>query len=115
MRMSRGLLTVFSFSLFALASAWAQTTPSPAGELSGVEGTISISPVKGGPIREGESSSKPLGNTPFEVSLDGRSVCEFQTDEQGHFRVLLPPGHYVITRKNRQAIGFYGPFEVTVV
>ena len=89
-------------------------TPTP-NDGSGIEGTISISPIQGGPARAGRSNSAPLSNTAFEIKQDGRSVSEFQTDEQGHFRVLLAPGRYSISRKAQQAIGSYGPFEVIVV
>jgi len=116
MQMSRSLLISFSLLLFALPVGWAQTTPTPTpNDGSGIEGTISISPIQGGPERAGRSNSAPLSNTAFEIKQDGRSVSEFQTDEQGHFRVLLSPGRYAISRKNNQAIGSYGPFEVTVV
>lgn len=116
MQMSRSLLISFSLLLFALPAGWAQTTPNPTpNDDSGIEGTISISPIQGGPTRAGRSNSAPLSNTAFEIKQDGRSVSEFQTDEQGHFRVLLSPGRYTISRKNHQAIGSFGPFEVTVV
>ena len=113
--MKQLLQSTFTLFFFALFAGLAQTTPTPAPEeISGVEGTISISPNRGGPIRQGESDSSPLSHMTFEVVQDGKAVNQFQTDEAGHFRILLPPGHYVIARKNPQAIGSYGPFEVTV-
>lgn len=102
----------FSVLLFALAAGWAQSTPNDA---TGIEGTITISPVQGGPERAGQSNSAPLSNMAFEIKQDGRSVSEFQTDGQGHFRVLLSPGRYTVSRKDHQAIGSFGPYEVTVV
>ena len=48
--------------------------------------------------------------------MDGSAVAEFTTDDQGKFRVSLPPGHYSVTKKNRQkGIGRYGPFDIDVV
>ena len=95
---------------------FAQAQPSPAGDDStGVEGTISIAPIQGGPIRQGAPDSKPLARMAFEVKQAGRVVKSFQTGEQGEFHLILPPGHYTIVRKDRpSAVGFYGPFEVEV-
>jgi hypothetical protein len=110
---------VFVFSaLIVLAPrlALAQTQPSrtPASR-TGIEGTISASPAQGGPSKEGGSHSRPLANMAFEVKQGDRVVSSFQTDAQGHFRVLLEPGHYTISRKDyTTAVGFYGPFEVEV-
>jgi hypothetical protein len=116
MQMCRLLLVSFSLFLFTLSAGLAQTTPTAApNDSTGIEGTISISPAQAGPVKQGASQSAPLGNMAFEVKQDGRAVSEFQTDGQGHFRVLVPPGRYTVSRKHRQAIGSFGPFEVTVV
>jgi hypothetical protein len=99
-----------------LCLARAQTPP-PAGSTSdtGIEGTITISPVQGGPTRQGSPDSKPLANVIFEVKQGDRAITSFQTDEQGHFRQALAPGDYTISRKDwKVAIGSYGPFEVSV-
>jgi len=112
--MSRSLLVSFFLILCIPSMGWTQTPAgSPPNDVTGIEGTISVGP-KGGPTRAGESDSIPLSNTAFEVKQDGRAVTEFQTDVQGHFRVLLPGGHYTVSRKLSQAVGFYGPFEVDV-
>ena len=82
---------------------------------TGIEGTITISPVQGGPTRQGSSDSRPLANIAFEVKQADRAITSFQTDEQGHFRQTLEPGHYTISRKDwKGAVGSYGPFEVLV-
>ena len=82
---------------------------------TGIEGTISVSPVQGGPTRQGSSDSRPLANTAFAVNRGDRAITSFQTDEQGHFRLTLEPGHYTISRKDwKAAVGSYGPFEVSV-
>jgi len=37
------------------------------------------------------------------------------TDDDGRFRVSLPPGHYRVSLKGKKAgVGKYGPFEVNV-
>jgi hypothetical protein len=43
-------------------------------------------------------------------------VTSFTTDDQGHFRIPLSPGHYTVSIKGRNTtIGHFGPFEVDVV
>ena len=88
-------------------------TPS-AGE-SGIEGVITISPANPGPTRDGDAGSKPLANASFAVEKNNGEVTSFTTDEQGRFRVSLPPGHYKISLKGRKSsIGSFGPFEADV-
>jgi hypothetical protein len=110
-------LTLIAFVSFA-AFCYAQT-PSPAivPKLeSGVEGSISVSPAHGGPVRPGFASSKPLANTTFVVSNDSGPVAEFTTNDHGGFKVAVPPGRYSVARKGQQkGIGRYGPFDVNVV
>lgn len=110
--------TLLSLTLLG-AIPWlgfAQTQPTAAPDDStGVEGIISITPIQGGPTRQGAPDSKPLAKMAFEVKQAGRVVKSFQTDERGQFHLVLQPGHYTIVRKDRQgAVGFYGPFEVEV-
>jgi hypothetical protein len=109
-------LNVLSITLiFVVVTAFVSAqTPSP-GE-TGIEGVITISPVKPGPIRTDSPGSQPLANTAFVVENEKSEVASFTTDEQGRFRALLPPGHYKISMKGRRGgIGKFGPFEVDVV
>ena len=47
----------------------------------------------------------------FEVKQADRVVKSFQTDERGHFHLVLQPGHYTIVRKDRQgAVSYQGSF-----
>ena len=101
------LFLLFTLPLLALA----QSDPAPA---SGVEGSILISPVTGGPVRQGAADTKPLPATEFLVKQGDRVVTSFKTDAEGRFRVSLGPGHYSVVRKERSAVGSYGPFEVEV-
>ena len=88
-------------------------TPS-AGE-SGIEGVITISPANPGPTRIGAAASMPLAKSTFAVETNDNEVTSFTTDEQGRFRVSLPPGHYKISLKGRKSsIGRFGPFEADV-
>ena len=106
-------------SILVLAGfCYAQTSStSVAPANTGIEGRITISPTHGGPIRVGEqSSSRPLTNITFVATKDGGGATEFTTDDQGHFKVLLEPGHYTITKKGQSSgIGRYGPFDALVV
>jgi hypothetical protein len=87
-------------------------TPSPAE--SGIEGIITISPANPGPTRVGAATT-PLANATFAVEKNNGEVSSFITDEQGRFRVSLPPGHYKISLKGRKSsIGRFGPFEADV-
>lgn len=108
------LIPVF-FALFTcVASADASPTPSPRSE-TGLEGVITISPTHGGPMRQGEPESKPLPHKAFVVKQDDRTVAEFETDEQGRFRISLAPGHYSVAAKDQtQKFNRCGPFPVEV-
>ena len=88
---------------------------SPSGAGTGIEGIITISPSQPGPTRIDVSGSKPLANTAFVVENQKGEVTSFTTDDQGRFRVSLPPGHYKISLKGRKSsIGRFGPFEADV-
>jgi|SRR5437867_4418382 len=112
----------FSLALLLLAAcfAFAQTesTPTPIPETAetGIEGIITVSPIHGGPIRPGIASSAPLANATFVVGNENSAVAEFTTDDHGRFKVSIAPGHYAVTKKDRQkGIGRYGPFDVDVI
>jgi Carboxypeptidase regulatory-like domain len=101
--------------LIMFSSLIAQTQPTPDAR-TGIEGVITVSPVHGGPTRLGVSNSRPLANTVFIIENEKGSVRSFTTDNQGQFRVSLPPGHYTVAIKERKSkIGRYGPFDVDVV
>ena len=99
-------------SRFAVAET--QSTPKSEPE-TGLEGQILIGPIHGGPTKQGVPDSGPLANTEFVVEKENGVVATFTTDEQGRFRISLPPGHYAVSKKGpRVSIGSYGPFEVDV-
>ena len=100
------------FFTAALAVSTQAQTPAPT---TGIEGVIFIGPVHGGPVRVGEPDSAPLVKATFDVSSTTGVVASFETDDAGHFRVALAPGHYSIQRRGSQKkIGRCGPFEVEV-
>ena len=91
------------------------TGQTPSREESGIEGMITVSPARPGPIRADEPASVPLANATFVVENNNGEVASFTTDDHGHFRVSLPPGHYKVSLKGRKSsIGHFGPFEVDV-
>jgi Prealbumin-like fold domain len=82
---------------------------------TGIDGVISIGPVHGGPIRLGAVDSKPLPGTEFVVANKEGTVTTFTTNDHGHFKVAVPPGHYTVSRKGGKGrLGRYGPFDVFV-
>lgn len=100
-------LTFGLFSCLALAASEAET---------GLEGVISISPIRGGPEMVGVPNSGPFANIDFIVKKGDETVASFKTDEQGRFRLQLAPGHYTVSMKDgKRGIGRHGPFEVDVV
>ena len=83
---------------------------------SGIEGVITISPTRPGPLRRDDPVSKPLPDTVFVVLEGTRTIATFKTGGQGQFRVVLKPGHYTVSREGpKSAAGFFGPFEIDVV
>ena len=88
----------------------------PSGAETGIEGVITISPTKAGPVRADAPSSQPLANVAFAVESQKGEVASFTTDNDGRFRLSLAPGHYKVSLKDKtRRIGRYGPFEVDVV
>jgi hypothetical protein len=108
----RKLLIAFGVIAMAVCASTGQT---PSGGESGIEGVITISPASPGPIRADAAASMPLANATFAVEKNNGEVTSFITDDQGRFRVPLPPGHYKISLKGRKTtIGRFGPFEADV-
>ncbi len=99
-----------------LMAAYVSPGQTSSGAETGIEGAITISPTQAGPVRADSPSSKTLANATFAVENEKREVASFTTDDNGHFRTLVPPGHYKVSMKGRKSsIGRFGPFEVDVV
>ncbi len=83
---------------------------------TGIEGVITISPTRPGPIRAGSDipNAAPLPNALFSVENEKGKVTSFTTDSQGRFRVSLKPGHYVIALAEHRFPRPCGPFEIDV-
>jgi len=101
---------------FVVMTVCVSVGQTPSGAETGIEGVITISPAQPGPIRAGAPDSLPLPNTAFVVQNENAEVASFTTDDQGRFRISVPPGHYKVSIKGRKSsIGRYGPFEADVV
>ena len=81
---------------------------------TGIEGSISVSPIHGGPSRLGETDSAPLAHVAFDVATDAGVVASFTTDAEGHFRVEVPPGRYTVKMHEKKKIGGCGARTVEV-
>lgn len=102
--------------ILALMCTSFATGQTPSGTETGIEGIITISPTQAGPVRADGPGSKPLTNATFAVENEKGEMASFTTDDNGHFRTLVPPGHYKVSMKGRKSsIGRFGPFEVDVV
>jgi hypothetical protein len=109
------LPTALTGVMLLMMSAVFSIGQTPSGAETGIEGVIVISPTKPGPIRADSPGSIPLANAAFVVQNEKSEVASFATDDQGRFRISVPPGHYKVSiKRNGPAIGRYGPFEVDV-
>jgi Prealbumin-like fold domain len=83
---------------------------------TGIEGVITVSPTRPGPIRAGSDipNAAPLPNALFTVGNEKGVVTSFTTDSEGRFRVSLKPGHYVIVLAEHRFPRPCGPFEIDV-
>jgi hypothetical protein len=83
---------------------------------TGIEGVITVSPTRPGPIRAGSDipNAAPLPNAVFTVGNEKGIVRSFTTDSEGRFRVSLKPGHYVVTLAEHRFPRPCGPFEIDV-
>jgi hypothetical protein len=104
------LLTVLVCLVPLLGSA---NTPTPAA--SGIEGMILVSPSRPGPLRKDGPSTGPARNIDFVVKKGDVKVGSFTTNLEGAFRILLPPGHYTVTREDPGAAIGHWRFEVDVL
>jgi hypothetical protein len=113
--MAHALHSSIAATLIALACMTAVAeTPSP--NMSGIEGTIVVSPTRPGPIRKDEEPMvAPVTNTQFVVKAGDAIIKTFTTDGSGRFQVALPPAHYVILREGQGSRVGRWRFEADVV
>jgi hypothetical protein len=110
---STTLMLLTLLSCCALAATRSEAQPETG---TGLEGEIRIGPGRGGPVRIGVTDSRPLARTIFVVKKAEKIIASFETDDQGRFRVSLPPGKYTVSKRDGKVkVGSYGPFEVEIV
>ena len=82
---------------------------------TGLEGVITVSPIRPGPIKKGsEVPRAPLPSAVFSVTNEKGTVTSFTTDSDGRFRLSLSPGHYVVSLAENRFPRPCGPFEIDV-
>ena len=69
-------------------------TPTPVD--SGISGKVTIGPMCPVMIQGQDCPDQPYQATITVNSPDGRKITQFQTDEQGNFKVPLTPGDYIL-------------------
>ena len=80
-----------------ILGAWLDLTraaPQGAGD-AGIEGRVEIRPVRS-VQRAGDANSAPYQATVTVLDGHGNTITTFTSDDQGHFRVVLPPGTYTL-------------------
>ena len=112
--MFRGNLALF-LALF-LMNGNLSFGESEAGRGTGIEGIVTVSPIRPGPIKKGSEipNVAPLPNAVFSVANEKGTVTSFTTDGEGRFRLSLSPGHYVVSLAEYRFPRPCGPFEIDV-
>ena len=96
--MPHASISIIGATVVALLSMTA-IAETAAPDMSGIEGTVLVSPTRPGPITKDGPSVAPVPNAQFLVKAGEATVKTFTTDGEGRFQVALPPGHYVIVRE----------------
>jgi len=86
---------------------------------TGIEGVVTVSPIRPGPIKKGSEvpNLAPLPGAVFSVANEKgtvSTVTSFTTNGEGRFRVSLSPGHYVVSLAEYRFPRPCGPFEIDV-
>jgi hypothetical protein len=64
-------------------------------QTTGIEGQVSIGPIRS-VEHEGVANHRPYQARIAVLDANGREVASVNSDEQGRFRILLPPASYVV-------------------
>ena len=81
-------------------------SPTPRG--SGIEGQVLLGPVCPVVQQGQECPDQPYQATLTVNSPNGVQIAQFQTDEQGRFRVQLVPGEYILHPESPNGSPFAG-------
>jgi hypothetical protein len=86
--------------------------PTPRG--SGIEGQVLIGPMCPVVQQGQECPDQPYQATLTIHSMNGVQIAQFQTDEQGRFRLALAPGEYILHPESPNGIPFAGELSFVV-
>ena len=92
-RGSVGLLLILTSVCLFLPSTRMTAEAAPG---TGIEGSVRVSPIHGGPARTGEPDSAPVANATLAIETAAGTIKTITTDEKGYFKVELPRGRYAI-------------------
>lgn len=67
---------------------------------SGIEGQVIRGPIKGGPEIIGEVNEEPFSALFHVQDPTEKTVKSFTSDENGEFKIQLPPGEYSVVPDN---------------
>ena len=81
-------------------------SPTPRG--SGIEGQVLLGPMCPVVQQGQECLDQPYQATLTVTSLNGVQITQFQSDEQGRFRVSLVPGEYILHPESPNGLPFAG-------
>lgn len=101
-----------AFLLFVLLLTSCLQTPQPSD--SGIEGSVTI-----GPICPVIQVNVPCPDQPYQAKLTvltttGKKVVQFQTDEQGRFRINLASGDYILHPESPNSLPYAADIPFTV-
>ena len=87
-------------------------SPTPKG--SGIEGQVLIGPMCPVVQQGQECPDQPYQATLTVNSPNGVQIAQFQTDEQGRFKVSLAPGEYILHPESPNALPYASDRPFTV-
>ena len=104
---------IILFALIILILTACSGTPSTSPD-SGIEGQVFIGPMCP-VVQEGESCpDRPYQTTLVVASPNGDEVVQFETDEEGRFKIPLEPGSYILVPMSENMIPFAAEQPFTV-
>lgn len=74
-------------------------------EETGIRGTVLRGPLRAGPVAVGQSHEAPFRPWFYLLDAEGQ-LTRFESDEDGYFEVLLPPGEYTIVPEKSAPVMF---------
>ena len=95
-----------------LLATWSFHSPAP--RESGIEGQVLLGPMCPAAQPGQGCSDQPYPATLTVNSPNGGMIVQFQTDGQGHFRVPLVPGGYILHPESPNGIPFAADQMITV-